>query len=51
QVGADDKDGTITIDSDRLYNFFTAPSGTAERHRVDIIFSRPGVQAYTFTFG
>jgi len=51
QVGADDKNGVIDISASRLYNFFSSPSGTAEQHRVDIIFSRPGVQAYTFTFG
>jgi cytochrome c biogenesis protein CcdA/thiol-disulfide isomerase/thioredoxin len=51
QSGADVRNGMITINNSRLYGFFSSPSGSAETHRVDIIFSRPGIRAYTFTFG
>ena len=51
QAGVDDKDGVIHIDSSRLYNFYSDPNGVAGQYRVDIIFSEPGVEAYTFTFG
>ncbi len=51
RVGVDDKGGIIHVDSSRLYNFYADPNNMAGQHRVDIIFSRPGVEAYTFTFG
>ncbi len=48
-AGADVKNGTLTVNGSRLYSIFTSP--TIGRHRIDIIFSRSGVRAYTFTFG
>ena len=50
-AGADVKDGKLRIDSARLYSLYSNPSGTAERHTIDIIFSKPGARAFTFTFG
>lgn len=48
-AGTDVKNGVITIEQSRLYNLY---SNTAlGRHRIDIIFDKPGVQVYTFTFG
>ncbi|MES2216274.1 MAG: redoxin family protein, partial [Patescibacteria group bacterium] len=47
--GADVKDGKLIIDASRLYNLYSSSQG--EVHRIDIIFSKPGVEIYTFTFG
>jgi thiol-disulfide isomerase/thioredoxin len=41
--------GTMEISQSRLYRLYANPS--AGRHRLDIIFSKPGVRIYTFTFG
>ncbi len=49
QSGSDVHDGTITIDSSRLYNLFS--DTVAGAHRIDIIFKSKGVEAFTFTFG
>ena len=48
-VSGDIKDGTVTIDSPRLYNLYSNTS--AETHRIDIIFKNSGARAFTFTFG
>ena len=47
--GADVQDGILTITGSRLYSLFS--SSIMGQHRIDIIFNKPGVQAYTFTFG
>ena len=47
--GADVSNGKLIIDSSRLYHLFKAAS--AEAHRIDIIFSKPKVRIFTFTFG
>ncbi|MES2314352.1 MAG: cytochrome c biogenesis protein CcdA [Patescibacteria group bacterium] len=49
QSGSDVKNGIVTIDSSRLYNLFS--DTVVGAHRIDIIFSSPGVEAFTFTFG
>jgi thiol-disulfide isomerase/thioredoxin len=49
QSGADVKDGVLKIDASRLYNLYS--SSSAESHRIDIIFSKPHVRIFTFTFG
>ncbi len=43
-----DPSGKVNIDMSRLYNLYANKS--AEQHRLDIIFSKPGVRIYTFTF-
>jgi hypothetical protein len=49
-AGADvSAQGVLKIDQSRLYGLYANPS--LQRHRIDIIFSKPGVRAYTFTFG
>ena len=49
-AGSDvDKDGVLRIQEQRLYDLYVNP--TLGRHRIDIIFSKPGVRVYTFTFG
>jgi cytochrome c biogenesis protein CcdA/thiol-disulfide isomerase/thioredoxin len=48
-AGGDVKKGTLMIDSSRLYSLYANP--TLGRHRIDIIFNKPGVRVYTFTFG
>ncbi len=47
--GADVKQGTLMIDSSRLYSLYANPA--LGRHRIDIKFDKPGVRVYTFTFG
>lgn len=48
--GADvDASGTLEIKESRLYHIYSNPS--LGRHRIDIIFSKPGVRVFTFTFG
>ena len=42
-------DGILKINQSRLYNVYS--SSKLEQHRVDIIFSKPKVRVYTFTFG
>ncbi|HTK33575.1 MAG TPA: cytochrome c biogenesis protein CcdA [Candidatus Paceibacterota bacterium] len=49
QSGSDVKNGIVTIDSSRLYNLFSDTMAGA--HRIDIIFTSAGVEAFTFTFG
>ena len=48
-AGSDVKDGVITVDSDRLYNIYSAsvPSDGV----LTFTFLDPGISAYTFTFG
>lgn len=41
--------GVLKIDQSRLYDLYANPE--LQRHRIDIIFSKPGVKVYTFTFG
>ena len=48
-AGKDVKGGVLNINASRLYHIYSGKSiGT---HRIDVIFSRPGMKAYTFTFG
>jgi thiol-disulfide isomerase/thioredoxin len=47
--GSDVQNGILTITGSRLYSLFT--SSIMGQHRIDIIFNKPGAQAYTFTFG
>lgn len=47
--GEDVANGILTIDRSRLYHLYT--STKAAPHRIDIIFSKKGARAYTFTFG
>ncbi len=49
QSGADVSNGTLLIDSSRLYQVYQ--NTTAGQHRIDIIFSKPGAHVFTFTFG
>jgi cytochrome c biogenesis protein CcdA/thiol-disulfide isomerase/thioredoxin len=42
-------DGKLIITASTLYELYS--SASAGEHRLDIIFSEPGVRAYTFTFG
>ncbi len=49
QSGTDVKGGVLTIKESRLYNIFS--DTVAGQHRIDIIFKKAGVQAFTFTFG
>jgi cytochrome c biogenesis protein CcdA/glutathione peroxidase-family protein len=48
-AGADVKNSILTVSASRLYNIYKSdlPAG----HRVDLIFKKPGVRLYTFTFG
>lgn len=48
-AGADVKNGILTIQQSRLYDVYS--NSVLGRHRIDIIFNKPGVRAYTFTFG
>ena len=41
--------GILKIQQSRLYHLYSNPS--IQRHRIDIIFQKPGVRVYTFTFG
>ena len=48
--GADvSSSSTLEINESRLYNLYS--NQIPGQHRIDIIFSKPGVRAYTFTFG
>ena len=47
--GSDVVNGILTINASRLYHLYSNP--TLGQHRIDIIFSKPGAQVYTFTFG
>lgn len=49
-AGSDDQNGTITVDSDRLYSIVDL-HGQAENHILKLEFLTPGIQAYTLTFG
>ncbi|MEN9524084.1 MAG: hypothetical protein RL536_153 [Candidatus Parcubacteria bacterium] len=49
QSGTDVVGGTLKIKDSRLYHLFK--SNSAEKHRIDIIFSKPKVRVFTFTFG
>ncbi|MDE1941335.1 MAG: redoxin domain-containing protein, partial [Patescibacteria group bacterium] len=44
-----DSNGVLHIQEQRLYDLYVNQS--LGRHRIDIIFDRPGVRVYTFTFG
>ena len=48
-AGTEVKNGILTITGSRLYDLYNNP--TLGRHRIDIIFDKPGAQVYTFTFG
>ena len=48
-AGKDVVNGKVTIDASRLYHLYSNP--TLSRHRIDVIFDKSGVRAYTFTFG
>lgn len=48
-AGADVKNGIMTISQSRLYSLYS--NAVLGRHRIDLIFNKPGVRAYTFTFG
>ncbi|MDR3559203.1 MAG: hypothetical protein P4L58_02260, partial [Candidatus Pacebacteria bacterium] len=50
EAGADVKDSTVTVDTDRLYNIVDL-HGKTESHILKLEFQTPGTQAYTFTFG
>jgi len=39
----------LKIDQSRLYSLYSNP--VMGRHRIDIIFNKPGVRVFTFTFG
>jgi hypothetical protein len=47
--GSDAVNGKVTINASRLYHIYSNP--TLGQHRIDVIFDRPGVRVYTFTFG
>lgn len=47
--GKDVTQGAFTIDQPRLYHLYS--SKNAAQHRIDVIFSKKGARAYTFTFG
>lgn len=49
-AGADVKNSTVTVDTDRLYNVVDL-HGKTERHILKLEFQTPGLQAFTFTFG
>lgn len=48
-AGEDVSNSMLEVGASRLYHLYSAQ--TAGPHRIDIIFSEPGVRAYTFTFG
>ncbi len=43
------KDGMLILDQSRLYHLYSNTG--LMKHRIDIIFSKPGVRVFTFTFG
>ncbi len=49
-AGSDVKNGTVTVDSDRLYNLIDLKGQTGS-HIVKLEFETPGTQVYAFTFG
>lgn len=49
-AGKDVVNGTVTIDSDRLYNLVNL-HGKTENHILQLQFKATGLQAYAFTFG
>ncbi len=49
-AGTDVSNGTLTIDTDRLYNLVDL-HGKTEEHTIRLEFQTPGIEAYTFTFG
>ncbi len=48
--GEDVKNGILTIDSDKLYSLVDL-HGNIKDHVLRLEFQKPGVEAYTFTFG
>jgi hypothetical protein len=48
--GADVKNGSVTVNTDRLYNIVNL-HGNYESHIIKLIFQTPETSAYTFTFG
>ncbi len=50
QAGADVKDGTITLDKDRLYDLVNL-QGNPGSHLLRLEFENDGIQVYAFTFG
>lgn len=49
-MGADVKDGIVTVNADRLYEIIDL-NGRIENHTLELQFLTPGLEAYTFTFG
>ena len=49
-AGADVKDGTITLDKDRLYDLVNL-QGNSGSHLLRLEFENDGIQVYAFTFG
>lgn len=50
QAGADVKDGIVTVNEDRLYDFVNL-RGKSGNHTLELRFKTPGIEVYTFTFG
>lgn len=46
-----ESDGTVTITDSRLYNLVTLPQGDEKEHLFELIFEKPGVELFAFTFG
>ena len=49
-TGSDVKNGTITIDTDRLYNLIDL-KGLPANHILKLEFQNPGIEVFAFTFG
>lgn len=49
-MGADVKDGIITVNENRLYEIIDL-NGKIENRTLELQFLTPGIEAYTFTFG
>ncbi len=50
EVGSDVQNGTVTLDSDRLYNLVNL-HGRPGAHNLLLQFETPGIEAFAFTFG
>lgn len=44
-------DGVVTISDSRLYNLVTLPQSDEKDHLFELIFERPNVELFAFTFG
>lgn len=49
-AGSDVVDGVVNVKNDQLYRLIEDPTGNAV-HTLEIIVTKPGLQAFTFTFG